>query len=55
MLLIGIIITDIIAVILILMILFQGCQSDPLDISIKMAGQAGRVSKALLEGSILES
>ena len=50
MLLIGIIITHIIAVILILMIIFQGCQSDPLDISITMVGQAGRVSKTLLEG-----
>ena len=50
MLLIGIIITIIIAVTLILMIIFQGRQSDPLDISITMVGQAGRVSKALLEG-----
>ena len=46
----GVIITLIIAVILILMIIFQGRQSDPLDISITMAGQAGRVSKTLLEG-----
>ena len=46
----GVIITLIIAVILILMIIFQGRQSDPLDISITMVGQARRVSKALLEG-----
>ena len=50
MLLIGSIITHIIAVILILMIIFQGRQSDPLDISITMVGQARRVSKTLLEG-----
>ena len=46
----GVIITILIAVILILMIIFQGRQSDPLDISITMAGQAGRVSKTFLEG-----
>ena len=50
MLLIGIIITLNSEVILMLMIIFQGRQSDPLDISITMAGQARRVSKTLLEG-----
>ena len=51
MMLIGIIITLNSAVTLILMIIiFQGCQSDPLDIGITMVGQARRVSKTLLEG-----